>query len=96
MALIIARADEQRPGSANFVSIVGENNVGKSSVLEAINSKAPVAIASAITAVNTLYTPGKNGYDAEALAFGGCFTTEDMKEGVAAFLEKRKPIFLGK
>jgi enoyl-CoA hydratase len=66
------------------------------SVLEVINSKAPLAIASAISAVNTLYTTGKNGYDAEAVAFGECFTTEDMKEGVAAFLEKRKPLFLGK
>jgi enoyl-CoA hydratase len=66
------------------------------SLLEIINSKAPLAIAGAITAVNTLYTTGKNGFDAEAVAFGECFTTEDMKEGVAAFLEKRKPLFLGK
>ena len=66
------------------------------SLLELINSKAPVALARSISSVNALYTAGKNGYDAEAIAFGDCFTTEDMKEGTAAFLEKRKPVFRGK
>ena len=66
------------------------------SILDTINAKAPLAIAKSIAAVNALYTPGKNGYDAEAIAFGDCFTTEDMKEGTAAFLEKRKPLFHGK
>ena len=38
----------------------------------------------------------KNGYDKEVLAFGDCFVTDDMKEGTAAFLEKRKANFTGK
>jgi len=25
--------------------------------------------------------------------FGKCFATQDQKEGMAAFLEKRKPVF---
>ncbi|KPJ60039.1 MAG: hypothetical protein AMJ46_08915 [Latescibacteria bacterium DG_63] len=32
----------------------------------------------------------------EANMFGLCFSTEDMKEGVGAFLEKREPKFTGK
>ncbi len=37
-----------------------------------------------------------DGCDVEANFFGLCFATEDMKEGVSAFLEKREPKFQGK
>lgn len=37
-----------------------------------------------------------NGFIREQEAFGECFATEDMKEGAAAFLGKRKPKFQGK
>jgi enoyl-CoA hydratase len=64
------------------------------SILETINKKAPLAIAKCITAVNAGYNT--NGYVTELEAFGKSFETEDMKEGAAAFLEKRKPVFAGK
>jgi enoyl-CoA hydratase len=71
-------------------------------ILNIIMSKAPVAIGKIIECVNvatvsdSAYTNGKSGYDKEVEAFGDCFITDDMKEGTAAFLEKRKADFKGK
>lgn len=56
-----------------------------------IAKNSPQAIAKAITAVNASGTP--QGYEVEIKAFGQLFEMEDKQEGVAAFLEKRKPQF---
>ena len=66
-------------------------------ILNIIHTKAPVAISSVITAVNSAENQGGlSGYETEISAFGKCFETQDIKEGVSAFLEKRKPKFIGK
>jgi enoyl-CoA hydratase len=66
------------------------------SLLEVINSKAPIAIAKCISSVNAVFDHTRNGYDIEAVNFGECFKTSDMVEGATAFLEKRKPVFQNK
>jgi hypothetical protein len=40
--------------------------------------------------------PADVGLDMEAMAAGGLFGTEDLGEGISAFLGKRKPEFKGK
>lgn len=63
------------------------------SILEIINTKAPLAVAACIKSANAVFDESRNGFEVEVEEFGNCFGTEDMKEGVAAFLEKRKANF---
>jgi enoyl-CoA hydratase/carnithine racemase len=59
--------------------------------------KSPVILKLAKRAVNQgLETSLKNGLKIENDAFVECFSTEDVREGMQAFLEKREPKFKGK
>lgn len=66
------------------------------SILDIINTKAPLAVSKCIEAANAVFDESKNGYAVEVAAFGDCFGTADMKEGTTAFLEKRKANFTGR
>lgn len=66
------------------------------SILTVINSKAPLAVAKCIEAANAVFNETKNGYEIELQGFADCFNTDDLIEGSTAFLEKRKPMFIGR
>jgi enoyl-CoA hydratase len=60
-------------------------------------ANAPVSLRYSIEAVNAgLEMPFDQAQDLEATLFGLLCTTEDMKEGTRAFLEKRQATFQGK
>ena len=65
-------------------------------ILDKIKQRAPLAVANAIKAINAASNHKVNGFEVEIEAFANCFQTNDFKEGVQAFLEKRKPVFMGK
>lgn len=58
-----------------------------------ILKNSPMAIRSAIKAVNAGFKNGVNGFEVEIEEFGKCFGTTEFKEGTRAFLEKRKANF---
>ena len=62
-----------------------------------IMSRGPVAVKLCKAAVNEgLDMDIESGQAYEAEAFGLCFATADQKEGMSAFIEKRKAAFSGK
>lgn len=59
-----------------------------------IASKGQIAIRNAKMAINRgIETDIDKGIDVEIEMFAACFANEDQKEGMTAFLEKRKPNF---
>jgi len=83
-------------GLVNHVVTQEELLTKAKSILDIINSKAPLALAGCIKAANAVFDETKNGYAIEINSFGELFDTADAKEGAAAFLEKRKANFTGK
>ncbi|MFJ8262380.1 enoyl-CoA hydratase [Rummeliibacillus sp. NPDC094406] len=62
-----------------------------------IAKKSPIAIKTAIEMLQFSKTSSfYDGISAEAESFGTVFVSEDAKEGIAAFIEKREPVFKGK
>ncbi len=95
--MVIDAVEAMRLGLANHVT-GSDNLLNKTKeILTQIQKKAPLAVAKVITCVNAAISmKGREGYEQEIKAFGECFSTNDLKEGTSAFMEKRKPAFTGK
>lgn len=72
--------------SSEDLLVTAEKFIGK------IATKGPQAVSITIKAVNDSYS-NVDGYETEHRAFGTLMTGDECKEGVAAFIEKRKPNF---
>ncbi len=92
---MITAAEAHQYGLVNHV-VSQEDLLPKAEeILNKILLRAPLAIASAIIAVNAAAKDGVNGFEVEMEEFSKCFATKDLQEGIAAFLQKRKPGFKG-
>lgn len=92
---MITAADALKWGLANYVTTQEELLNKCFEITNKIASKSPTAIRTAIKVINAGYNNNLNGYEVEIEEFGKSFGTADFKEGVGAFLEKRKANFKG-
>ena len=85
-----------RLGLVNRVVPAAELMTEAKKLATALAAKAPIAIRYILEAVNKgLEMPLAQAQIFEATLFGLVSSTADMREGTAAFLEKRKPAFKG-
>ncbi|MCA6067427.1 enoyl-CoA hydratase/isomerase family protein [Chryseobacterium sp. RG1] len=78
-------------GLVNDVFAIEELLTKTKELAKMIANNSPMAISKAIQAVNLSDTD--KGFETEIRFFGELFDMEDKKEGVSAFIEKRKPAF---
>jgi enoyl-CoA hydratase len=84
-------------GLVNAVYEPGELREKTLELCRGLEAKSPVALAYAKEAVNlALQGPHRTNLDSEARLFAMLFASEDQKEGMAAFVEKRPPDFRGR
>ena len=94
---MIDAAEAYRIGLVNKVVAPEELMDAAKAMASKIMSRAPFAVQMCKAAVNEgLDTDLDTGIAYEAEVFGLCFATADQKEGMTAFVEKRKANFTGK
>ena len=86
---MLPAAEALRIGLVNQVVPQAELQVTVEAIAKKVISNAPLAVEFCLEALD-------RGMEMEATLFGLCCTTDDMKEGTRAFLEKRPASFKGK
>jgi enoyl-CoA hydratase len=94
-ANMVTATDALQFGLVNYVVPQSELMAKAEEIFNAVKQRAPLAVSAALKSVIAAVN-NNDGYATEIEAFGKCFETADFKEGVAAFVEKRKAIFKGK
>ena len=93
----IGATEAERIGLVNRVVPAAELMTAARALAADLAKNAPVATAYIMAAINKgLEMPFAEGCAFEATLFGLVASTDDMREGTKAFLEKRKPEFKGK
>ena len=93
----IAAEEAQRIGLVNRVVPAAELMAQARALAAQLAKSAPIAMRYIINAVNKgVEMPFADACQYEATLFGLVASTDDMKEGTAAFLAKRKPEFRGR
>ena len=91
---MVDATEAHRIGLVNHVTPPEELIPYAQNLLKTILFKSPAAVGKCIAAINAVYDPNTTGgFETEARLFGECAGSDEMKEGVSAFLEKRKPLF---
>ena len=94
---VIGAEEAFRIGLVNAVVPHAELSAKVRAVAQKIASRAPLAIASAKRVIlRGADAPLPSANELEATAFASLFGTQDQREGMRSFLEKRAPTFSGK
>jgi enoyl-CoA hydratase len=93
----LTASEAERIGLVNRVVPAGKALEAAREIARKIAANGPIACRYAMDAIRRgLEMPLAEGQLFEATLFGLCAATEDMKEGMTAFLEKRPPRFSGR
>lgn len=90
---MIDATEAHRLGLVNYVCEGDEGAIKATQIICKISTKGPISVAKSIATINDYYDKNIDGYKSEHDTFGTIMVSDETKEGVTAFIEKRKPNF---